>query len=51
MLINVRTALNNERKRMNGINTMKERKIFRGGEETEVKGRIQNYKGARPGNK
>lgn len=30
---------------MIGINTMKERKIFRGGEETEVKGRIQNYKG------
>ena len=50
MLINVRTALNNERKQMSGINTMRERKIFRGGEEMEVKGRMQNYKEVRPGN-
>lgn len=51
MLINVRTALNNERKRKSGINTMRERKIFRGGEEMEVKERIHNYKEARSGNK
>lgn len=51
MLINVRTALNNERKRMSGVNTMRERKIFREGEEMEVKGRIHNYKEARPRNK
>ena len=36
---------------MSGINTMRERKRFRGGKETDVKGRIQNYKEARPGNK
>ena len=29
MLINVRTALNNERKRMSGINTMRERRTHR----------------------
>lgn len=40
-----------EKKRKSGVNSMRERKIFRGGEEMEVKERIHNYKEARPGNK